>query len=183
MPRHERQEHQAGGDHRAAVLPHELPQPVGPARRGGQHRLVRQVPQDVGREAVRRLVTPGAVLLQRLHHDPVEVSLQRPLQLRRLDVAARRDARQGLRRAHLGARPGRVDLPHHPQHLQERPPLELLRIDRRRAGQQLVEDHAERVDVGPGVDVHRRRVGLLRRHVRRRADDRPGVGEALVGER
>ena len=55
-------------------------------------------------------------------------------------------------------------------------------VERRRARQQLVEDHAQRIDVGPGVDVHRRRIGLLGRHVRRRADDRPGVAQALVGE-
>ena len=70
------------------------------ARLGGAatHRLVRQVPEDVGREAVGRLVPPGAVLLQRLHHDPVEVPPQRPLQVLRVDAAAGRDARQGVRR-------------------------------------------------------------------------------------
>ena len=62
------------------------------------------------------------------------------------------------------------------------PRLNCVRIERRRAGQQLVEDHAQGVDVGPGVDVHRRRVGLLGRHVRRRADDRAGVAQALVGQ-
>ena len=100
----------------------------------------------------------------------------------RLDVAAGGDAGEGLGRAHLRARPGRVDFSDHPQHLQERPALELLGIERRRAGQQLVEDHAQGVDVGTGVDIHRRRVGLLRRHVSRSADDRAGVGEALLGE-
>ena len=182
QPAQQGHQHQARGDHRAAVLPHELPQPVGPAGRGGQHRLVRQVPQDVGREAVGRLVAPRAVLLQRHHHDPVEVPLQGPLQVRRLDVAAGRDVGERIGRAHLGARFRRVDLADHPQHLQDRTPLELPGIQRRRPGQQLVEDHSQRIDVGPRVDVHQRRVGLLGRHVRGSADDRPGVGQAQVGE-
>ena len=48
--------------------------------------------------------------------------------------------------------------------------------------EQLVEHHPEGIDVGARVDVHRRRVGLLGRHVRRRAHDRPDVGEAHVGQ-
>ena len=60
--------------------------------------------------------------------------------------------------------------------------MKCSRIERRRPDQQLVEDHAQRIDVGPRVDVHRRRVGLLGRHVRRRADDGPGVAQALVGQ-
>jgi hypothetical protein len=51
-----------------------------------------------------------------------------------------------------------------------------------RADQQLVENDTQGVDVGPRVDVHRRGVGLLGGHVHRRADDRSGVLQALVGQ-
>ena len=118
-PRHQRQHDQARRDHPRPVLPDELPQPIRPARRRRQHRLRRQVTQDVGPEAVGRLVPPGPVLLQRLHHDPVEVPAQRPLQVLRVDPAVGRDAGQGVGRAHLGARLRRVDLADHPQHLQQ----------------------------------------------------------------
>ena len=39
-------------------------------------RLVAQVPLNVGRESVGRLVSAGAVFLQALHHDPVQVAAQ-----------------------------------------------------------------------------------------------------------
>ncbi len=137
---------------------------------------------NVLREAIRRVVPTGAVLLQRLHHDPVEIPPQQSLQLGRFDVAVGRDVRQCVGGAEPRARSGRIDLAHHPQYLLDRPPLELLRIDRRRPGQQFVQDHAQGVDISAGVDVQRRWVGLFRRHVGRRADDRPGIGEALVGQ-
>jgi len=65
-------------------------------------------------------------------------------------------------------------------------PVEDLRVqhrgqlarERRLAVEQLVEDHAERVDVGRGVDglaLH-----LLRGHVSRRADHAPGRGQAVL---
>ena len=156
--------------------------PVAAARRAGLDDLVGEIALDVAGEAVGRLVAPGAVLLQRLHHHPVELALQQLRQPGRLDAPVGGDVRQGFGRAQLRARPRRIDLPHHPQHLQDRPPLELLGVDRRRTGEQLVEHHAEGIDIGPRVDVHRRRVGLLGRHVRRRAHDRPDVGQAHVGQ-
>ena len=49
-------------------------------------------------------------------------------------------------------------------------------VEGQHAGHQLVEHHAEAVDVGPGVDVEPARLGLLRAHVGRRAD-----GDAELG--
>ena len=46
----------------------------------------------------------------------------------------------------------------------------LLTGERCQAGEQLVQEHAERVDVGAGVDVEPRHLGLFGRHVLRRAD-------------
>ena len=51
-------------------------------RRARLDRLVGQVSHHVGREVVGRLVAPAAVLLQGLHHDPVELAADRPVQRR-----------------------------------------------------------------------------------------------------
>ena len=50
--------------------------------------------------------------------------------------------------------------------------LIVSRVERRRAGQQFVQDHAQGVDVGPRVDVHGVEGRLLRGHVQRRAQAR-----------
>ena len=50
-------------------------------------------------------------------------------------------------------------------------------LQRRGPGQQLVEQDAQRVDVGAGVDVERAVLGLLGAHVFERADDRAVLGE------
>ena len=140
----------------APVPPHELPQPVGRRRRAGRDRLVVEEPLDVVGQADGRLVPPLPLLRQRLHHDPVEVAPHQPRQPRRLDRAGWRrgvgsasDVLIRLRRRR------RLVLADHPQHLVERRLPDRLAVDRRRAGQQLVEDHAQRVDVAPGVDVQR----------------------------
>ena len=53
----------------------------------------------VGCQAVGRLVAAAAVLLQRLHHDPVQLAAHQPAQLPRLDVPVRRDRGQLFGRA------------------------------------------------------------------------------------
>jgi hypothetical protein len=59
----------------------------------------------------------------------------------------------------------------------------LLR-ERRASGQQLVQEHAQRVDVAPRVDVELIDLGLLGRHVLQRADDGSESGdERLLGQR
>ena len=51
------------------------------------------------------------------------------------------------------------------------------------ADQQLVEQHAERVDVGSRVDVECRHLGLFRAHVFRRADHAAQLGvQGLLAE-
>ena len=63
---------------------------------------------------------------------------------------------------------------------------ELLFLQRRGAREQLVQQHAQRIDVAASVDVQPAHLGLFRAHVQRRADhlrelrvDR-AVGELLV---
>ena len=89
---HQGQDDRGGRQDRPLVPPHELPQPVAHRRRTRRHRLVVQVALEVHRQAVGRLVAPVAVLLQRLHHDPVEVALDQPAQLGRLRPAVGGDA-------------------------------------------------------------------------------------------
>ena len=86
------------------VPPGELAEAVPRRRRARLHRLVVQVALHVRREAVGRLVAAVAVLLQRLHHDPVQLAAHQLRQLRRLRASVRGQGRQALRRAQLGAR-------------------------------------------------------------------------------
>ena len=57
-----------------AVPAEELAQAVRGAGASGQDRLMLQMPADVLGQAAGGLVPPGAVLLQGLHHDPIQVA-------------------------------------------------------------------------------------------------------------
>ena len=92
---------QRGEDHRRGAEPDLIPppclfHPVGGARRPGQHHLVVEMPPEVVREAVGGFVTAGPVLLQRLHHDPVEVAANGTIQLGGLRTALGRHGGQLL---------------------------------------------------------------------------------------
>ena len=58
-------------------------------RRTRFDRLIVQVTFNIGGQSVRGLVTPVAVLVQGLHHQPVEFARQRILQLAGVDAATR----------------------------------------------------------------------------------------------
>ena len=58
-----------------------------------------------------------------------------------------------------------------PPHLVEAGFAERLLVERRRAGEQLVEQHAQRIDVAAGIDAELVHLGLLGAHVERRADE------------
>ena len=66
------------------------------------------------------LIPPRPVLLQRLHHDPVEFAAHQGAQLRRLDLPIGRDRWQDLAAAEPGAGLGWFLLPDDPQHFVER---------------------------------------------------------------
>src|SRR5271154_3304164 len=80
-------------------------------------------------------------------------------------------ARRFLLRFYFRAGAWGVLFPQLPQHFIERFLLPLLGIEWERTGQQLVEHHAERVNVGTRVQVMNARIGLLRAHVSRRSDE------------
>ena len=138
---------------------------------------------DVLRQGDGGLVSPTALLRQGLHHNPVEITLDQPAQPRRLDMPVCRQALQSLG----GADPARwrrwFFLADHPEHLVQRCPLERVASDRRAAGQDLVKDDAECVDVGSGIDVEGVERRLLGGHVERGASDAAEGGEQrLFGE-
>ena len=165
------------------VAPHELPEAVGGARRRGDDRLAGQVALDVHREGVRRRVAPLPVLLQRPHHDPVELAADDGRQALRGRLALRRGRRQrfrGVAEARRGLR--RVDLADDPPHLREPGRPQLARAERGRPRQQLVEEDAEGIDVRPRVDVERP-LGLLRAHVLGGPDHRPVHREERLARR
>src|SRR6266851_8409563 len=68
---HQREE-EARHDRHALIAPGELAETVPPRWRAGLHRLVAQVALHVRRKTASRLVTAVAILIQYLHHDPVQ---------------------------------------------------------------------------------------------------------------
>ena len=74
-------------------------------------------------------------------------------------------------RAQPRARLGRLVLADDPAHLVEAALRNVSWSNGVVPVKQLVEQHAQAVDVAAGVDVHARQLGLLRAHVQRRADE------------
>ena len=54
-----------------------------------------------------------------------------------------------------------------------------LGIERRAAGQQLIQQHAQRIDIAARIDIQPAEHRLFRAHVGRRADRETRFGEAL----
>jgi hypothetical protein len=168
------------------VLAQGLADPVAGAGRTGLDRLVLQVALDVAGEGGGGVVAARAVLLERAHDDPVEVAPHLAAQARGLGAPPLGQVVEGLRglgQARAGA--GRLLLADETQAFAQRRGAQ-PRTERCRAGEQLVEQHAQRVHVRPRVDVERAQLRLLGAHVLERADDRAhrGVhrplGEPLV---
>jgi hypothetical protein len=63
------------------------------------------------------------------------------------------------------------------EHLRERELAQLRSLERRAAGQQFIQQDAERIDVAPRVDIQPAHPGLLWAHVLGRADDRSDLRE------
>ena len=85
---HHQNNHNHGRDCRKSpfIPPGEFAEPIRCRRGAGFDRFILQVALDIGREAVGRFVPPGAVLLQGLHHDPVQLAAERVRQLPRIDA-------------------------------------------------------------------------------------------------
>ena len=101
--------------------PNILPQAVASACRTRHDRLMVQIPPNVGGQLGRRAVAASAILLQRLHRDPVEIAAQQAHQLPGLGAARFRGRGRGIAiRADLGARSRRFLLAQLAQQLVER---------------------------------------------------------------
>ena len=125
------------------------------------------MPLDVQRHAVGRLIPPRPVLLQALHHDPVQIG-------RELKVESGELSRRHFKIGSLtqpGRRPHGFPFPDDLAHLIQSGLQQLLRVEGRAARQQLVEQHPQAVDVAARVDVQPAHLRLLRTHVGRRPDE------------
>ena len=76
QPDRQRRGHRRHPNHQSAIPPRKLPHPIPPTRRRRHHSLTRQKPLNILREPRRRRVPPPTILVERLHHDPVEVAAQ-----------------------------------------------------------------------------------------------------------
>ena len=130
---HEHRRHQGGGGEGGLVAPPGLLQPVSSARRPGDDGFVVQVPLEVRRQAVGRLVAAGAVLLQALHHDPVQVAPDQFHQMHAFGAVLFGGGGEGfpLQRAQARARPRRLLFADRPAHGVQTLLGQFLRVERR----------------------------------------------------
>ena len=169
-----------GSDERArdesAVTPRELPRRQRDARRPDRDRLMRQMATHIGGELRDACVAPFAILVQTRHRDLVEVATQTPAKVANRRLPQLRTRRVVVRQHRARALRDRfVEDLHHGRKAAF---AQRLRRERQRAGQQLVEDDAERVDVRARVDRHAR--SLLGAHVLRRAEQAAELRRARV---
>ena len=185
---HQGQDHRGSRQDRPLVPPHEFAQPVAQRRGTRLHRLVMQIMLDVHGQAVGRLVAPLPVLLQRLHHDPVEVALDQQTQLGRLRPAVR----PRFAASHSVVESRLLGFCGSSSRMIRRissiaASLNSFHSERRRAGQEFVQKHTQGIDVAAGVDVRRVERGLLGAHVLQRPDElavpreRRPLGQLLPG--
>ena len=159
------------------------------ARRAGNDRLIVEMALNVRSQAIGRLVTAGAVLFQRLHHDPIQVAADQIRQFGRLGLAV--SGHRCLLRCIQGLQPGggpqRLLFPDDSANFIQARFQQPVGLKRSFARQQLIQQHAQRVDVAARVNVQPAQPGLFRAHVGRRADkllegrEQGLVGQALIG--
>src|SRR5690606_7660264 len=70
----QRQYHSRGGDYRTAPPPQELARAIGKARRRCRNRFVPAHPFEVECKLARTLVAAARILLERMHHHPVQLA-------------------------------------------------------------------------------------------------------------
>src|SRR5579884_1415981 len=75
---------------------HKLLQTIGRRRRSSENRLLAEIPVDVLCQGSRRVIAAVAILLQRLHHDPVQLTANLPTQAGRFAPPLGRDRGQSL---------------------------------------------------------------------------------------
>ncbi len=162
---------QGGGCHRHPVPTDELSQPIGGARRAGLHRLVVHVALDIRSQFHGRGVAPGPVFLEGLHDDPVEVALEFARKVCRAGPAALgRHIGIAVAVGQPGRGPRRLLFADPAPHFVESGASQSGGVEGLRADEQLVKNDAQRIDIGSGVDIEARHLGLFGTHVLRGAD-------------
>src|SRR5438094_2803566 len=113
------------------------------------HRLIAQVALDIGRKTNCRFVAAVAVLLERLHDNPVQLAAAKLYQSPGVTLAVGGDPGGGRsQRADARTWPGRLFLPDYAKDLLVRGRPQSLFWGQRRASQELVQQRAQ------GVDIH-----------------------------
>ena len=128
---------------------------------------------DVSRESVRSFGAAAAFFFEGFPGDPVEAAGEGAAELFEVDAALGGDAGERGIAAEAGAGAGWFDLFNEAEHLVESSVFELLAFERGGAGEELLQHHAERIDIGAGVDVEVVVLGLFGARVKRRADLTP----------
>ena len=131
------------------------------------------MPAQVLHQTDGRGVTARPVFLQRPHDDPVHVPAHGVKQFRRRDAPATGHGGELVRSEadQPGGRSQRLlftdDAPHpvQPGH------GEFFGSERKLAGEQFVQQHAERINIATRVNVHRAKLRLLGTHIGGRADE------------
>ena len=175
----ERGGHGPGSQEDQLVAADQLLKLIKIARRPGHHWFVVQMPLNIRREAVGRLVAARAVFFQRFHDDPVQVAAHQMNQFRRLRLAPLRRHRQfpGEHRAQPRRRPRRFVFADRPADFIQPGPQHFFGAERRLAREQFVKQNPQRIDVATRVNVHRAHLRLLRAHVGRGANELLERGE------
>ena len=145
---------------RRLVPPDELRGAVAQGRRPGHHRQALQVPPHVLGQLLGRGIAPLRLLAQCHQDDVVEVAAQAPAQLLRVPLACVADRARQERVEHAPVGDGdsfhpgdcgtgllRLELAHDLLHLERAAALQVIG---QAPGEQLVEHHAQGVDVGRG---------------------------------
>ena len=90
-PHDQGSEHQCRREERHAIPPRKLAEAIRGRGGTGLYRLIVQIPRHVRGKCVGRFVAAVAILLQRLHHDPVKFASHQVRELRRLHLPLGRD--------------------------------------------------------------------------------------------
>ena len=173
--------------HTDTVTPHELGEAIARARRSRLHRFISQVPTEIGGQLLHRRVAPGAVLLQGLHGDPVEVTIETLAQHIEIQTPQGGDLLCVFDGGRLGARPRWFLLADDALDFAQARLHQAARMEGRLAAEQFIEKDAERIDIAASIDVDATHLGLLGTHVGRCADQHAArskdglVGQAATG--
>ena len=157
-------EDDGSGGKRDFVPANRLLDPVSRRGRTRHHRLVVQVSFEIRRQTGRSIVTPGPVLLQTLHHNPIQIPLELVDQFRLVRRTSFRRRRQifTFERRKARARSHRLLLADGFPHGVNAQRHQLIRIKGRTPSQQLVEQYAEGINVRARINIQSAHLCLFR---------------------